>query len=598
MTRVPLVKYLILVLIGLSFSLISNIIILSLVILVINVFVYIGFTKQYVPMRQITFIVFTTLTGYIVGFGILKPVFTTHIYQPKLNALIHGRIHEINITSNNTLRIKVEGNIDFVSLKNIQAKCLLSLPSQDSSVHLQPGNEIYCVAQLRLPEKQQLPTDFPEVQFCTANGVMFLGSIFVNEFAVTSEQTTWYANIQRVRTSIQKFNDVHYSKETKGIINALVIGETNEVDNTTRELFSLTGTSHVLSVSGLHVGVIAYILYLLFGFVHHQWLRVLLFSCCLISFVVLTGFQPSAVRAVIMAIVVVVVKTMQRDMSTVNILVATSTLMLFLEPSLLFSIAFQLSVTSLLGLLLFYQRSLHLLKLIFPWNNIVFIWLLNSVAVSIAASILVLPLVTYYFSSLSLIGPISNIIAVPLTSLAMVLGILAYLVHPFTTVLAEGYILLAQYLLQITITVNSFLLSLPYSSIQNLQIVVPVIVTSCCIGYIVHSSTIRMLVLRVGISSIIMVAIIVSLPEQSTYFTIQHKHIRASFIKSTNNASVLLLHDIRPVKTIYYDKSLTQYLNMQTTDSILVVSKGRQSEIVCDSLLSNPHCKNIKYVKL
>ncbi|MBL7976064.1 MAG: ComEC/Rec2 family competence protein, partial [Candidatus Kapabacteria bacterium] len=224
--------------------------------------------------------------------------------------------------------------------------------------------------------------------------------------------------------------------------------------------------------------------------------------------------------------------------------------------------------------------------------------LLNSVSVSIAASILVLPLVIYYFSSLSLIGPISNIIAVPLTSLAMVLGILAYLVHPVTTVLAEGYILLAHNLLQVTIIVNSFLLKLPFSSIQSLQLMVPVVVASCTIGYVVYSSTIRMLVFRVGIGSIIMVALIVSLTQQSTNFIIQHKHIQASFIKSTNNSSVLLLHDIKPVRTIYYDKPLTQYLKMQTTDSILVVSKGRQSEIVCDSLLSNSHCKNIKYVKL
>lgn len=219
------------------------------------------------------------------------------------------------------------------------------------------------------------------------------------------------------------------------IVVAMLLGERSLIPDNIRNDFSITGASHVLALSGLHLTVIYGIFMLLFarietyvyklkrlGFLHYMVLIIIW------SYVLLVGMSPSVVRSATMLTFYTFVKLLCRDASSLNTLGFTVFLMLLVNPYQLYDIGFQLSFMAVLGILLFYDGIAQLIVPLAISRFWLVQWLWKMMSVSMAAQLLTAPLIAYHFKIFSSYFLLSSLVAVPLTTVILYLGVLLTLV--------------------------------------------------------------------------------------------------------------------------------------------------------------------------
>lgn len=203
---------------------------------------------------------------------------------------------------------------------------------------------------------------------------------------------------------------------------ALIFGYRSQIDSSTIEVFTDSGTIHVLSVSGLHVSIVFGLLTLLLSWLdrykYGRSIRCVVIFIAIWCYVVLTGMSPPILRAGIMISFFIVGVTFRRKQVALNTLLTSALFILLFAPHYLFEIGFQLSYLAILGILLLYPL---LSQLWLPSNR----WLRYLVEysyISIAAQFFTLPFVLQYFGQVpSYFLPANLFIAIPST-LIMYLG--------------------------------------------------------------------------------------------------------------------------------------------------------------------------------
>ena len=203
------------------------------------------------------------------------------------------------------------------------------------------------------------------------------------------------------------------------LLSAIILGEKSEVDDSTRELFSRAGISHVVAISGVHIAIISFIFFYLFlylGFSRKKSFKYIF--VILLFYLLLIGFRASAIRAVIMGLIVMYGLKEGRLSSSGRAVVFAATFLLILNPRLLrFDVGFQLSFLATIGIIYFYPFIDKWLKIIPEKTRAI-------VSVTLSAQVLTLPLVFYYFGVISFISPLTNVLVLPILPILMVLGLL------------------------------------------------------------------------------------------------------------------------------------------------------------------------------
>lgn len=211
------------------------------------------------------------------------------------------------------------------------------------------------------------------------------------------------------------------------LLKALMLGDRQGFPQELRQTFSAAGLSHILAVSGLHMGVVASLVYLLlFPLAWSEWgrrLRPLLTLLALWLYACITGLSPSAVRACIMASFLLTAELLERRNSSLNALFAAAFFMLLYDTHLLFDVGFQMSFAAVAAILLFYRR----LNIGGKSPHVVVRWASSCIAVSLAAQIGALPIAIYYFHTIPLLFLIGNLVVLPLLPLIFGLALLMLL---------------------------------------------------------------------------------------------------------------------------------------------------------------------------
>lgn len=210
---------------------------------------------------------------------------------------------------------------------------------------------------------------------------------------------------------------VGLSPPVAALVSALTLGERRDLGQAYEE-FQRAGLAHALALSGLHVGILCGFFVLLF-YQLGAW-RYLITILLLLLYLWLVGPQPSLVRAVIMASLVLFGLFMGRgQVSLLPALALALFVQLVLEPHTIFSLSAQLSYLAVLGMALVLPRIPRLEG----WKQ----WVGSSVAVTLAAQLLTLPLILHHFHQLPLVSPIANLLVLPLLSIIVPLGFLKLL---------------------------------------------------------------------------------------------------------------------------------------------------------------------------
>lgn len=206
-------------------------------------------------------------------------------------------------------------------------------------------------------------------------------------------------------------------------LEGILLGKLYRLPKETIDWFQDTGTIHILSVSGLHVGFIG----LIFFFIFHKliWLSQktssILTFLVLIIFAIITGAKPPVIRATIMAGTIIAGMIIERDTDIYNNLALSALIILLHNPLTLFDVGFQLSFAAVFSLIYF-------TPFIEPKLWFLHRYLAKLVSVSISVQLGISPILIFYFNKLSLVTVLANIIVIPLSGIILAVGLAMFFV--------------------------------------------------------------------------------------------------------------------------------------------------------------------------
>ncbi|QWX83149.1 ComEC/Rec2 family competence protein [Cellulophaga sp. HaHaR_3_176] len=241
---------------------------------------------------------------------------------------------------------------------------------------------------------------------------------------LSDSNSTIYGIASNLRSKIiESLKKQNFGKEELTVIQALLLGQRNDLSETTYTDYKNAGAVHILALSGLHIGILLYILQFLLQPIERiksgKKIKLALIVLLLWGFALLAGLSASIVRAVTMFSFLAYAKYLNRPTNTFNILALSLFFILLINPTYLFQVGFQMSYAAVFAIVWIYPM---LQNLWFPKNLIARkIWQLLSI--SAAAQLGVLPISLFYFHQFPSLFFISNLIIIPFLGLILGYGI-------------------------------------------------------------------------------------------------------------------------------------------------------------------------------
>jgi ComEC/Rec2-related protein len=202
------------------------------------------------------------------------------------------------------------------------------------------------------------------------------------------------------------------------MLSALLLGRREELDGGVYGSFRSSGSLHLLALSGLHLGILYFFLFLLLRAVPDLRARRLAAGVLLVGYVLLVGRRPSLERALVMLLVAGAGYWLDREIEPLNLLGVAACLLLLLRPYYAFDLSFQLSFVSLAAIILLGPLLRRLWQ---PWLPAFLGW---PLAISLSAQIGTAPLALYHFGALHPVGVLASVLLIPLVSLFLGAGLL------------------------------------------------------------------------------------------------------------------------------------------------------------------------------
>ena len=222
---------------------------------------------------------------------------------------------------------------------------------------------------------------------------------------------------------LQRYRTEGAADEQYAVLAAMTLGDKTALSHELREVYSITGASHVLALSGLHLGIIYSLLALLV--VGRRWRIVsqTLVILAIWSFVLLVGLPPSVVRAAVMLTVYALLALGGRRRMSVSTLAFTAICMLIVDPFSLYDVGFQLSFLAVFSILLWMPVAEQIVSPAWLQRHTLLRWLWTLMAVSVAAQIGVAPLLAYYFGRFSCYFLLTNLLVIPAATAILYLAL-------------------------------------------------------------------------------------------------------------------------------------------------------------------------------
>lgn len=329
--------------------------------------------------------------------------------------------------------LEVDAQFDSEGWQSASGRIMASCRVKDVNTIMQYGDALLIKGILTPIVSNANPHAFDYASFLKSKGITHQVILASHQWYIVAApelyQIQRFAFVLRDRL-LQVFRELNISGREFGVASALLLGYTNGIDPELRREYAATGAMHILSVSGMHVGIIYLFLESLLGFMGKRRRTRLLKTILLISFIwfyaLLTGLSPSVIRASTMLSFIIFGRSLDRLPDIYNILSASLMLILSTNPYLIIDVGFQLSYLAVLGIVIFYKPIYDLV--LTPIWIIDKIW--SIVACSLAATISTMPLTLFTFHQFPNYFILTNIAVVPLSSVIIYTGILTLAVGP------------------------------------------------------------------------------------------------------------------------------------------------------------------------
>lgn len=427
--------------------------------------------------KKFSFGIAFSVSVYVFAFGLGMFSYSVH-YQPFYNnhytKIASEKPALLVATVTERLKPTPKNEKYFLEIKQIHqqktfGKILLNAP-KTAIKPLKTGTKLLIYSALLeiIPPKN--PNQF-NYQKYLANQEVYKQVYLTNDnFKVVGQEKKFEFYVANFREKlIQSFDIHHFKPQVKHLIEALIFGQRQDVEGETLQQFSQTGVMHVLAISGLHIGIIYLFLQgflqLFLFFKKHPWVEFMFLMLFLWSFALLSGFSASVVRAVVMFTFFALGKALNKNYQTFNIWAVAMFLMLLFEPKYLFEVGFQLSFLAVFSIAWF----LPLMQKIPKVNHKVINYFIDTLKITFAAQIGVLPLSLYYFHQFPMLFFVANLVVIPLSTAVLILGMLIIPFNFFLPKIAYYLGLLLEFFTSVMLKSVEFLSNIELNNIQNIH---------------------------------------------------------------------------------------------------------------------------------
>jgi competence protein ComEC len=338
----------------------------------------------------------------------------------------------------------------------VRGKVLLVMREKVDSFRY--GDFLRVETKLRIPAGYKNPGAFDYARFLLLKGIRLQGFVDHPSAILLIREHQGNALRQRIESYRYRLRDIIRQatpEPDSGILEALIVGERGGIPKEIQETFNRTGTAHILSISGLHIGIIAMAsLWLIRIILKRSEYLLLRFSLIkpaaflslvpVLFYAFVAGMSIPTVRSVIMVLSFLIAVLLGRSRELLNALGLAAFLILLFSPASLFDISFQLSFTAVFSILCLTPKLADIIPRRYreipegpkwrAWCGKAFLSLALFLAASLAATLGTAPLVAYYFNRVSLVALPANLVAVPLLGfVVLILGLAAMVISFFST---------------------------------------------------------------------------------------------------------------------------------------------------------------------
>jgi len=298
--------------------------------------------------------------------------------------------------------------------------------NEEQQLDLAPGDVLLLEGKLSQPAGKRNPGGFDYALYLKSQSIDGLLTIKPENIKRVGQETTLSYQILGIKRTLENQADASFSQDVSDLLKGVIFGE-KIINADLAKRFQDAGVTHVLSVSGLHVG---YVFLALSGLLmvikikKRYW--VLFLAPALLFYIAITGFSPSVIRASIMLLCLTWGQGIHRERDALNQLCLAGLVILGFWPAQLFQAGFQLSMGAVLGIVLFYNPLLYTYE---KYRNKKRIHnkispgpLVQGLVLTFCATVGTVPTLLYHFKSFTLIGFFSNLLVVPLIGVFLLAG--------------------------------------------------------------------------------------------------------------------------------------------------------------------------------
>jgi competence protein ComEC len=315
------------------------------------------------------------------------------------------------------------------------------LPSDVSDLSsFTPGNLVHGAGYLSVPLSVSNFNIYNYRESLAVSEIYTTARIPNSRFIKIERRTTFAARLQAALAGFRRFceSSIYSSipKQQADQCAAMLFNDLGKLSDTDKQAYRDSGTMHLFSVSGLHIAVFAMVLSLLFRAMRfsHRWAWTA--SCIvLLCYVLLLDFVAPALRSLIMFSSYTAGRWMKREVDNISSMVLGAAIILVLHPLDLWQASFWLSFMGVAGIITFLPLFLEWTSS--PHRRAVTKWLIESLAVTLAVSVMIFPLQLWYFQQFNCLSPITNLFAALLSFPILAGTILTICVSPISAALAQ-----------------------------------------------------------------------------------------------------------------------------------------------------------------
>lgn len=393
---------------------------------IINIYLYKKYKKN---IRKNVFLFF----NYCIIFIFLSTLII-RIKDESFNNFINGEIDNYNAI---VMVDKVENESEYYcnyivkviksNIANNNIKLYMKVKKGKTNDYLKYGDLINVKGNIQKAEERRNYKGFSYFDFLKRKNIY--GVVYCDNVKILkcNSKNIYNMLINKMQIQIKNNLKLLIKPNNIDIALALLLGESSQISEYHRDIFSNANLSHILAISGMHVSYIIVGI----GFLMKKTSKRLskcFFIIFLVIFSSITGASPSVVRAVIMSILNIIASLVYKKSDTLNNIAISAFIILVINPYALFDLGFQLSFTGTLGIVLLNSRINSCLINIFNklCNNegsirkLKIEKIIKIISVSVSANIFMFPIILYNYNTISFVFLISNLLVTP------ILGVLIF----------------------------------------------------------------------------------------------------------------------------------------------------------------------------